>query len=476
MAAYKYFVGLVFFCLSAFTANAQILANGSDHTDNTILGMPIYVYFTDIDPVSDRLQASSIVMGQLTDFIWEKFDGATLTYTHLKTDNAVLSSILNNLSPGGYRLIREDAISPRDTAYAWVLLDRLEITGIIEGNTCEALALVTYHSARIMYTYYDLTVVPEEQIYFSSKPKISWTTVPADIYDGLGLDDSWKNPQTTISQILETTRIADPPPLVAATYTAVITNDFGNSSAPFSTSEIPAVAVYPIMKAEEQKNDGAWVETTELKGSALYKLRFDHSESKNANTYTWIGYNSYDNIQTRDAALWTYSTSNPTEKAYVKYTYMGEELDGYIPGRYRDSLIVSNTNTGCRAGVDLKSILGDDSSLPFIIVEPSKFDPLSLPNVFTPNGDGINDMFKFVAGNEPVSMKTMNLRIFDRAGKELYKYVGRVVDWKGWNGKIKGTRSDCPVGVYYYEISGTGWDDKSYSGKPYRGFVHLFKD
>ncbi len=29
---------------------------------------------------------------------------------------------------------------------------------------------------------------------------------------------------------------------------------------------------------------------------------------------------------------------------------------------------------------------------------------------------------------------------------------------------------------YYYDISGTGWDNVPYTGKPYRGFVHLFKE
>jgi gliding motility-associated-like protein len=354
-------------------------------------------------------------------------------------------------------------------------MDHLEIGRIEPVNTCDALSLAVYHSAQIIYDYYDLSVSPEQKIELFTSPKVSWTTSPDNIYDGLEFDTLWKNPITSVSSIINTTVIGSPAPLVTATYTATIKNIFGNISTPVTTLEIPAKAVYAVMKAEEQAKDGSWVETTTLKGSALYKLRFDHSESRNTDTYTWIAYDNYDNIQTRDRVLWTYTTNNATDKVSVKYDYMGEELDGYIPGIFRDSLIVYNSQTGCRDSVDLKSILGEDTP-PFITVEASRFDPESLPNVFNPNGDGINDIFKFVTGNEPVSMKTMNFRVFDRVGKELYHYSGRVSDWQGWNGKIKSTGSECLVGVYYYEISGTGWDNVSYSGKPYRGFFHLFKD
>lgn len=471
MAIHKYFVGLAFFCLFAFTSNAQIVGVGEHHTVNTVPNMPIYVYFADV--AIGELRASTPTLGQVADFVWEEFDESTLTYTHIKTDNAELSSTISGMGSGGYRVTRNDGLNPQDTLYAWIILDHLEIGNIVHANTCDALALIVHHSAQLMYSYYDLSKTPEERIYFSSNPKITWTTVPENVYDGLEIEASWKT-SSIRSLTLSTTEIRNPAPLATATYTATITNDFGNTSGTFSTPQIPAIAVYAAMKAEEQKADDTWVETKTLTGSALYKLRFDHSESKNADTYRWIGYDNYENVQTRDGILWAYSTNSPTDKAYVTYRYLGEELDGYIPGKYRDSLIVINSVTGCRDSADLQYILGDGN--PFVIVEPSKFDSQAMPNVFTPNGDGINDVFKFVTGNEPVSMKTMNLRIFDRAGKELYKYEGRVSDWQGWNGKIKGTGADCPVGVYYYDISGTGWDNKSYSGKPYRGFVHLFKE
>lgn len=409
------------------------------------------------------------------DFTWDIFDETSKTYTTIHTNTAPGSTITNQ-GTGGYRVIRDnDGVNPKDTLYCWVITDYISIDAITTQSECGFLSFTIDHTLNILYYYYDLSVSPEQQFTIGSNPKIT-LKASADIYDGLGMEEYWNttNVRSSTATYIE---IRNPAPLANASYTATITNDFGNTSADFSTPEIPAKAVYAVMKAEAYSDkDKKWEATTDLKGSALYKLRFDHSDSKNADTYTWLAYDNDAYVQTRNTKLWTLTTNDSSEKAYSKYTYLGEELDGYLPGKYRDSLFVLNSVTGCKDSVDVHSILGTDSTEPFITVEPSKFDPQSMPNVFTPNGDGVNDIFKFVTGSEPVSMKTINFRVFDRVGKELYYYNGRVSDWQGWNGKVKGTGSDCPVGVYYYEISGSGWDDKSYSGKPYRGFFHIFKE
>lgn len=470
---------LVLTALTAFaiplSAQDAITSPTASKTDARAPRTPLFIHKASaVGEASATLEAQS--RSRTADFIWEKFDEVSKTYTTIHADIGVSSSAISNMGDGGYRVLRgNDGAYDADTLYGWVIMDYLKIDSIEVLSSCDALVLEVYHSAKVTYSYYDLSKTLEERIYFFSNPKISWTTNPENVHDGLSVDSSWKS-AAIHSTVLSTTKISNPAPLAAATYTAAITNDFGNASAAVSTPEIPAIAVYAAMRAEEQRAGGTWAETAALKGSALYKLRFDHSESRNAATYTWVGYDSYDNIQTRDRILWTYTTNDATDKAYVRYSYMGEELDGYIPGRYRNSLIVQNSTTGCSDSIDLKFILGEDNPNPFIVVEPSSFSPESLPNVFTPNGDGINDVFKFIAGSEPVSMRWMNLRIFDRAGKELYKYSGRIDGWEGWNGKLSGTGADCPVGVYYYEISGTGWDNEPYSGKPYRGFVHLFKE
>lgn len=66
-----------------------------------------------------------------------------------------------------------------------------------------------------------------------------------------------------------------------------------------------------------------------------------------------------------------------------------------------------------------------------------------LPNVFTPNGDGINDFFDFDEEN----LEVYEVHIFDRWGKEVYFTEKEGAHWDGnFNGRA------VPVGVYYWTI------------------------
>jgi gliding motility-associated-like protein len=70
-----------------------------------------------------------------------------------------------------------------------------------------------------------------------------------------------------------------------------------------------------------------------------------------------------------------------------------------------------------------------------------------IPNSFTPNGDGLNDVFRvFTSGDEDVLR--FSLYIYNRWG-ELVFFSWDVSD--SWDGKFKGT--DCPVGLYNYVLT-----------------------
>ena len=71
-------------------------------------------------------------------------------------------------------------------------------------------------------------------------------------------------------------------------------------------------------------------------------------------------------------------------------------------------------------------------------------DSLTIPNAFTPNGDGVNDFFK-VKGN---NIRTISGKIFNRWGQLLYNYSDINKPWDGkYNNKYV---SD---GVYFYIIN-----------------------
>jgi len=70
-----------------------------------------------------------------------------------------------------------------------------------------------------------------------------------------------------------------------------------------------------------------------------------------------------------------------------------------------------------------------------------------LPNAFTPNGDGLNDIFRPV----PVGIRsTEYFRVFNRYGQVMFE----TKEWmKGWDGTFKGKKQ--PSGTYVWAIKGT---------------------
>jgi gliding motility-associated-like protein len=73
---------------------------------------------------------------------------------------------------------------------------------------------------------------------------------------------------------------------------------------------------------------------------------------------------------------------------------------------------------------------------------------LTIPNSFSPNGDGRNDYFlpREILSSGVTSF-TMN--IFNRWGENIFTTSS--IDGRGWDGKYNSI--DQPVGVYIYEIN-----------------------
>jgi gliding motility-associated-like protein len=75
---------------------------------------------------------------------------------------------------------------------------------------------------------------------------------------------------------------------------------------------------------------------------------------------------------------------------------------------------------------------------------------MSLPNVFTPNGDGLNDYF-FPRQELTSGLTSFSINIFNRWGQLVFESTS--LDGRGWDGKFNGT--DQPEGVYVYIIDAT---------------------
>ena len=105
-------------------------------------------------------------------------------------------------------------------------------------------------------------------------------------------------------------------------------------------------------------------------------------------------------------------------------------------------IIVTNMNSGC---TDDTTFIIDVQGIP------------EINNVFTPNGDGINDYFNF----GEYAMKSISVSLYNRWGEEVYSWSTSNTQWDGRG--IDG--EDVAEGVYYYVLNAIGQDGFVYERK-----------
>jgi gliding motility-associated-like protein len=72
------------------------------------------------------------------------------------------------------------------------------------------------------------------------------------------------------------------------------------------------------------------------------------------------------------------------------------------------------------------------------------YKKITIPNAFTPNNDGINDLWNIGA---LITYPSCEVMIFDRNGQKVYQSIGYPKPWDGTRGG-----SPLPTGTYYYVI------------------------
>jgi gliding motility-associated-like protein len=105
-----------------------------------------------------------------------------------------------------------------------------------------------------------------------------------------------------------------------------------------------------------------------------------------------------------------------------------------------------NSVTGCYAviavdSVGNKSVFSDTACIDFNVCS------YWLPNVFTPDGGEIAENQLFHPRKSFSSIDHVNMKIFDRWGKEVYSTSDPDINW---DGRDKNTHQPCSTGVYYY--------------------------
>jgi gliding motility-associated-like protein len=213
------------------------------------------------------------------------------------------------------------------------------------------------------------------------------------------------------------------PPLVDVTYKLQVSDSFGCISQ--SSFFYQSIHVKADFSADPIQGDAPLVVTFTDKSIRASKYKWEFGDTA------------------------TSTLSNPDPHTYFK------------PGEYSVKLTIES---------DLHCI--DSMKLDKnIVVDPSE---LHVPNVFSPNGDGINDNFIV----EYKSLRNLSVEIFSQSGRKVYSFIGvgeLIKEWKGWDGNINSSSVKAAPGVYFYVIRASGWDDISYGGKLYRGVVYLYR-
>ena len=164
-------------------------------------------------------------------------------------------------------------------------------------------------------------------------------------------------------------------------------------------------------------------------GQAPLEVEFDASGSKNASSYEWYLYKDTTDLvgmvlSPEDSLI---GNQIRTQEDFV-YTYEHS-------GRYKVMLVaIHGKGNFCR----------DTSDIQYVNVVESLLD---VPNVFTPNGDGKNDIFKVKA----LSLESFQGVILNRWGRKIYEWNDPS---EGWDGRIGGKYAS--PGTYFYVITAKG--------------------
>jgi gliding motility-associated-like protein len=134
-----------------------------------------------------------------------------------------------------------------------------------------------------------------------------------------------------------------------------------------------------------------------------------------------------------DTIFFDEQTLLPARPGYSHYLWNTGDSSSFIQvtseGWYK---VTMKTEEGCMA---------TDSAMMMY-----SFVPLTMPNAFTPNNDGMNDLFRPVTMQEKV--RSFSMYIYDRWGKQIFATNDLGTGWNGTDGSMP-----VATGVYIYVVS-----------------------
>lgn len=137
------------------------------------------------------------------------------------------------------------------------------------------------------------------------------------------------------------------------------------------------------------------------------------------------------------------------------------EFDAYLwsTGSTTSTIQVNDTGWYKVVVTDLSGCTGNDS----VYIRERCFTDVFVPNSFTPNDDGTNDIFRTYSAE----VLDFSLRIFNKYGQELFVSMDQE---KGWDGLFE--KELCQNGIYIWQVKYRGPDLKL---RTQRGLVSLYR-
>lgn len=120
-----------------------------------------------------------------------------------------------------------------------------------------------------------------------------------------------------------------------------------------------------------------------------------------------------------------------------------DSIKADLPERF-EHLNLQASVAGCYAVTAIDSSLNESGKSNEVCVENCNL--YELPNVFSPNGDKINDQFKPLEGWRFV--ENIDLIVLNRWGQEVFRTNDPLINWDGKNA----LGQDLEAGTYYYRI------------------------
>lgn len=400
----------------------------------------IYVFYsTPGTNVKGSLTASLLPIGNYN-FQWYKYNELSGDFDlPLSNDLAVTSSQITDLDNGGYKVYITDGAAIDTSFTAWVHIDKLKATVVKDANqhllsSAFFCGIINLSGAISVDSFYYSDPINNAKVLLKNDYRFEWTE---------------DNSELTIyhSTIFLDPYTIDYPPYLDTWFILTVTDDFGMQdvdSVFYESIEVKPLFSFQMFDPKEDQR--VFVDATApAEGDAPLLLKFKN-ESVNGASYEWIF--------SLDSAKSGFFASELTNDLDYQPEYLYRIPEDYFLA------LVATSEAGC---IDTFKLADPITVLPSL---------LEIPNVFSPDGDAINPVFKV----KFQSIKEFSIRVFDRAGKMVYKAdVSDMYSWEGWNGNIMDTDRKASAGVYFYVIEAEGWDSEVYHRGQYRGVVYLFR-